>query len=158
MLEEKVQELLEVRKRILRANEDKGIALEDLNTKCEALPGYRELVEDHDKKFEDLSCTILEETTRKNELEAEILAAMTEKTHKLECATITKKEKSKLSIKDEFALYDLLQKEDQLEKVKGFKFDNNAILKFKVAGGLKKMMPKIAEITTTESLAITAKK
>lgn len=156
-MEEKVKSLITEQENIKNLEEQRKLAHEQFNAEIEALPGYMWLYEKHKKNDEETAGILLEQKQAIDSLKQEILTAMTEKTHKLECATITKKKSRKLKVGDPVAFYNFLSHHAKgiLKKVK-YSFPGADIVKLvdNEIISLQHLEP-MAEIITTESLAVT---
>lgn len=153
-LEQKVQELLNAKSRlqVLESEEEEELAplqAQIINLQ-QAMNGLQE------KRLVMFDAA----NSRITQLKAEILAGMVEKTHKFDCATVTKKINKGLKITSPLKLFQKLQ-EINLSDLVGFTFKKPKVIQAIELGALvlpAKEEVQFAEITTTESLAITPTK
>lgn len=150
MLEQKVQELLGVSAEILADQEAAKILKKEFNAALEALPGASDLVSTYEQKAKELDAKSIADNTKGSKLKEEILGLMTEKTHKLECATLTKRVTRKLVVEKPQTLFSLLPVPMQ-QKVK-FSFPGNDVIKLIDLGILAE--PGVHKIVETESLVV----
>lgn len=109
MLEQKVQLLLEVSVEILADQEAAKTLKKELDAELEALPGVSHLVSTYEQKAKALDAKSIVDNAKGSKLKEEILGLMTEKTHKLECATISKRVTKKLIVSDGNMLFESLR-------------------------------------------------
>jgi hypothetical protein len=152
MLEQKVQELLGVSAEILADQEAAKTLKKEFNAELEALPGASGLVSAYEQKAKALDAKSIADNTKGSKLKEEILSLMTEKTHKLECATISKRVTRKLKVLDGQSLYERLRVLPAVLAKITYSFTRCKVIDLVDAGAFT--LGEEAEITTNESLVV----